>query len=66
MLLQAKRILRGGGSPENRTAGLKLPTEAMAFEEPMEKDTFSTCRGTQSTQDPTKVQVVRKSEQEKN
>lgn len=54
-------LRRWGRPPGNRTAGLKLPTEAI--EDPTEKDTFGTCQGTQS-RDPTKVQVTRKSGQE--
>lgn len=53
---------RGCRLPMDRIAGLKLPTEA--FEDLAEKDTFNTCRDTQS-RGPTKVQVARKSGQEK-
>lgn len=45
--MQTKRILRGR-PPGDRTAGLKLPSEVRAVDDPMEKDTLSTCRGTQS------------------
>lgn len=47
-----------GGPPGDRAAGLKWPTETRAYEYPTEKDTFSTCRGTQS-REPTKVPVAR-------
>lgn len=57
----AKRVLRGG-PPGAGTAGLKLPTEARAFEDPMRR-THSAHAETHS-REPIQVQVVRKSGQE--
>lgn len=39
---QAKRIL-SGRPPGDRTADLRLPSEVRAVDDPMEKDTLSTC-----------------------
>lgn len=61
MLMQVKRVLREADLLW--TAGLKLPTETIAFEDPREKDTFSNAEA--HSRGPTNVQASRKSGQQK-